>query len=94
MSTNVNISLGLGEFKLLERFVVAMEQQIATKQEEITPPTPTNTRFSYTVDGAYLIIHDDITGINRATCYNIEDAVAICAALHKVETAKQSQEHE
>ena len=36
MSTDV--SVGLGEFKLLERFVVAMER-IATKLGEIAPST-------------------------------------------------------
>lgn len=37
---SVDISVGLGDYKLLERFVIAMER-IATKLEEIAPSTST-----------------------------------------------------
>jgi len=60
MSTDINV--GLGEFKLLERFVVAMER-IATKLEEIAPSTPTNksvplskTSYKFPETGVFLDI--------------------------------------
>jgi len=50
--------------------------------------TTTQQRFSYVDNGACLIIHDEKTGINRASCYSVEDAVAICLALEKMESSK------
>ena len=46
-------------------------------------------RFSYCDNGACFIVQDNKTGINRASCYSSEDAVAICDALGKMELAKR-----
>jgi hypothetical protein len=46
-------------------------------------------RFHILDNGACLIIHDDLTGINRASCYSSEDAKVICNALENLEKRKQ-----
>jgi uncharacterized protein YjhX (UPF0386 family) len=46
-------------------------------------------RFSYSDNGACLIIHDDLTGINRASCYCADDAEVICNTLENFEKKKK-----
>ena len=50
-------------------------------------------RFSYNDNGACLIIHDNQTGINRASCYSSEDAKIICNAFETLEKMKMLHEN-